>query len=173
MKMVFIYGSTLAMFALAACAKHTTSSAGGDASETYVAFASAFAPFRTWMHYTDNLVDTDGSLPTGVAGMRDQYINTLPNTGSTEFPVGTIIVEVRADGKIFANVKRGGDFNSAGCLNWEFFELTENPVTITWRGLGPPIGDTYGGDPNGCNDCHTMCAINDYICSPKLQLASF
>ena len=33
--------------------------------------------------------------------------------------------------------------------------------------------DTYGGDPNGCNNCHTMCASNDYICSPKLQLASF
>jgi hypothetical protein len=153
----------------AACAKHD---AAADASDTFIAFAPAFAPFRTWAHYQDTLAD-DGSLPTGVAGMRDQYINMLPPSGSTQFPIGTIIVEVRADGKIFASVKRGGDFNPSGCVNWEFFELTENPVTISWRGLGPPLGDTYGGDPNGCNNCHVMCASNDYICSPKLQLSSF
>ena len=29
------------------------------------------------------------------------------------------------------------------------------------------------GDPNGCNNCHVMCASNDFICSPKLQLSSF
>jgi hypothetical protein len=70
-------------------------------------------------------------------------------------------------------VKRGGDFNAAGAKNWEYFELQENPVKYIWRGLGPPLGDTYGGDPNGCNNCHEQCAANDYICSPKLQLSSF
>jgi len=152
-----------------ACAKHE---GAGDASDTFIAFDPAFEPFRTWTSVTDTLVD-DGTLPAGVAGARTQYINTLPPHGSTAFPIGTIIVEVRDDGKIFANVKRGGGFNTAGCVDWEFFELTENPVTITWRGLGPPLGDTYGGDPNGCNNCHVMCAANDYICSPKLQLSSF
>jgi hypothetical protein len=164
MKVVFI-----SVWMLAGCAKHDPT---GDASEVFVAFAASFAPFRTWTHFTDDLVD-DGSLPAGVAGMRDQYINVLPKTGSTEFPIGTIIVEVRADGKIFASVKRGGDYNAAGCVNWEFFELTENPLTISWGNIGPPTGDTYGGDPNGCNNCHVMCASNDYICSPELQLASF
>jgi hypothetical protein len=163
MKIIFIY------VVLAGCAKHEAS---GDASETFIAFASAFAPFRTWAHYSDNLVD-DGSLPPGVAGTRDQYINMLPKPGSTEFPIGTIVVEVRADGKIFASVKRGGDYNAAGCVSWEFFELTENPLTISWGNVGPPIGDTYGGDPDGCNKCHVMCASNDYICSPELQLSSF
>jgi hypothetical protein len=156
--------------ALVGCAKHSAATA--DAPDTFIAFDPAFAPFRTWMSYMDTLAD-DGSLPTGVAGPRTQYINMLPPTGSTQFPIGTIIVEVREDGKIFASVKRGGDFNPAGSLNWEYFELSENPVTITWRGLGPPLGDTYGGDPNGCNNCHVMCASNDYICSPKLQLSSF
>ena len=28
--------------------------------------------------------------------------------------------------KIFAGVKRGGDFNAAGAKNWEWFELAEN-----------------------------------------------
>jgi hypothetical protein len=171
MKMVFISG-LVALLAVAACAKHTEATTEADASTTFVANVPQFAPFLTWTSYMDTLAD-DGSLPTGVGGPRTQYINMLPPHGATQFPTGTIIVEVREDGKIFASVKRGGDFNAAGCVNWEFFELTENPVTITWRGLGPPLGDTYGGDPNGCNDCHTMCASNDYICSPKLQLSSF
>ena len=157
---------------LAACGSHS-SSTSDDANNTLIAFAPSFAPFRTWPEFDDTLVDGSGMLPAGVAGSRQQYINTLPPTGATEFPVGTIIVEVREDGKIFSSVKRGGNFNPAGCLNWEFFELAENPVSITWRGLGPPLGDTYGGDPNGCNNCHAVCASNDYVCSPKLQLSSF
>lgn len=175
MKVVFNSSAALVvtvLLAVAGCAKHTTSTTTGDAADEFVAFAPSFSPFRTWTSYMDTLAD-DGSLPTGVGGPRTQYINMLPPSGSTEFPIGSIIVEVREDGKIFASVKRGGDFNASGCVNWEFFELAEDPVTITWRGTGPPLGDTYGGDPNGCNNCHTMCASNDYICSPKLQLTSF
>jgi len=39
----------------------------------------------------------------------------------------------------------------------------------------PPLGDTYGGDPNGgCNACHIRCGTgNDYVCSPRLSLGSF
>mgnify|MGYP001550112068 CR=1 FL=1 len=70
-------------------------------------------------------------------------------------------------------MKRGGDFNGGGAKNWEWFELTENPVTIVWRGFGPPVGDTYGGDRNGCNSCHVTCgSTNDYVCSAQLQLGS-
>jgi hypothetical protein len=157
----------LAVVALAACAGGTDA----PAPDTFIAFNTTFAPFRTWTMVHDDLVD-DGTLPPGVAGPRDQYINDLPPAGSVEFPVGTVIVEVRTDtGKIFASVKRGGDFNAAGAKDWEYFELQENPVMFLWRGLGPPLGDTYGGDPDGCNLCHAQCAANDYICSPKLQLA--
>jgi hypothetical protein len=152
----------------------SSSGATADAGDTFIAFNSSFEPFRTWTMVHDDLEDPSGTLGSGVAGPRDQYINMLPPAGSTEFPNGTIIVEVRTDsGKIFASVKRGGDFNAGGAKNWEYFELQENPVTYIWRGLGPPLGDTYGGDPNGCNNCHVMCAGNDYICSPKLQLSSF
>ena len=177
MKMVFKYGAGAAVLAvagaLAGCGGHGTTATGDSSGDQFVAYTGNFASFLTWNHYQDTLVDGSGNLPTGVAGSRDQYLNTLPPHGSTEFPVGTIIVEVREDGKIFAAAKRGGDFNADGCVNWEFFELAENPVAITWRGLGPPAGDTYGGDPNGCNDCHSQCKSNDYVCSPKLQLSSF
>lgn len=161
----------LALVVAAGC---SGTSGGADAGDTFIAFNNSFAPFRTWTMVHDDLEDPNGMLGSGVAGPRDQYINMLPPAGSTEFPIGTIIVEVRTDtGKIFASVKRGGDFNANGARNWEYFELQENPVMYIWRGLGPPLGDTYGGDPNGCNNCHEQCGANDYICSPKLQLSSF
>ncbi|HVV87437.1 MAG TPA: hypothetical protein VHE35_30555 [Kofleriaceae bacterium] len=162
----------VAALAGAAC---TDPGGSPDPGDTFIAFNNSFAPFRTWTMVHDDLEDPGGVLPAGVAGPRDQFLNRLPPAGSTEFPIGTIVVEVRTDsGKIFASVKRGGDYNAAGAHDWEFFELTETPsVRYLWRGLGPPLGDTYGGDPNGCNSCHAQCAANDYICSPKLQLASF
>ena len=151
--------------ALAACGG---AGGGSDASSSFLAFSSTFAAFRTWTSF-------DSPGPADVLGPRTQYINTVPEHGATEFAVGTVIVEARASGKIFAGVKRGGEFNATGAINWEWFELTDAPVTIVWRGVGPPIGDTYGGDPNGgCNACHAKCGLsNDYVCSPRLALGSF
>jgi hypothetical protein len=159
---------------LAACG---TSPAGTDAGtpDVFLAFSSSFTDFRSWTSsHSDG--PAPGTQPPNVLGPRMQYINTVPPSGSTEFPVGTIIVEYReTDHHILAGVKRGGNYNATGALNWEWFELTENPVTISWRGVGPPNGETYGGDPNGgCNSCHAACGgSNDYICSPHLQLSSF
>ncbi len=148
-----------------------------DDSDSFLAFASTFAPFRTWTSFHDNGPTDDGTFPADVLGPRTQYINMVPPSGSTEFPVGTVIVEARESGamKIFSGVKRGGGYNSGGATNWEWFELTENPIAITWRGLGPPPGDTYGGSASGtCNSCHTACgSTNDYVCSPELQLSQF
>lgn len=147
----------------------------GDASETFLAFTSTFAPFRSWPSFHSDGPVNDGTFPPDVLGPRTQYINALPPHGASEFPVGTAIVEARESGKIFAGVKRGGGFNATGATNWEWFELTDAPVAIVWRGVGPPIGDTYGGDPNGgCNACHIKCgANNDFVCSPRLALGSF
>jgi hypothetical protein len=161
--------------ALAACG------AGGgdedDATDSFLAFSSTFAAFRRWPSYPSDGPRDDGSFPTDVLGPRTQYINKLPPHGATEFPVGTVIVEARESGmmKIFAAVKRGAAFNSGGAAGWEWFELEDDPVLIVWRGVGPPLGDTYGGDPNGgCNACHAQCgSANDYVCSPKLSLATF
>lgn len=154
-----------------------TSSGPGDASETFLAFSSTFAPFRSWTSFHSDGPTDDGTVPADVLGPRTQYINTPPPHGASEFPVGTVIVEARESGlqKIFAGVKRGGGFNTGGATNWEWFELTDAPVTIVWRGVGPPLGDTYGGDPSGgCNACHAKCgAANDYVCSPRLALGAF
>ena len=56
-----------------------------------------------------------------------------------------------------------------GARDWEWFEIIEDPTTIVWRGLGPPNGESYGGDPDACNSCHTQCAGNDFVCSPTLH----
>jgi hypothetical protein len=148
-----------------------------EPSDTFIAFSSSFAQFRTWRSFHDEGPVDDGTLPGDVLGPRTQYVNKRPPHDAAEFPVGTIIVEVRESGpmKIFAGVKRGGRYNAGGATNWEWFELTDDPVTIVWRGVGPPAGDTYGGDPKGgCNSCHVRCgANNDYVCSPALQLATF
>ncbi|HET9627746.1 MAG TPA: hypothetical protein VFP84_40590 [Kofleriaceae bacterium] len=156
------------------CAAVTDTPAGS----TFIAVDTSWRNFRTWPSvHSDGPVD-DGTFPPEVLGPRTQYINCKPAAGSTEFPVGTMIAEIRESGKIFAAAKRGGGFNSTGAVNWEWFELVIDdtnqvaPVHIFWRGFGPPIGDTYGGDvTGGCNACHKACgSSNDYACSPKLQL---
>ena len=163
---------SLAAGALVACG-----GASNDPPETFLAFSSTFAPFRSWTSFHSDGPPDDGTWTPDVLGPRTQYINTPPKHGAAEFPVGTVIVEARESGdqKIFAGVKRGGGFNAGGAADWEWFELTDQPVTIVWRGVGPPIGDTYGGDPNGgCNACHTRCGgTNDFVCSPRLALTSF
>ncbi len=174
-------GAVLLVLVLAGCPPPDNAPVT-DAPSSFIAFTDTFQPFRTWTSF-----DSDGppgsAYPTrpDVIGPRIQYINKIPPAGSTEFPIGTIIVEVRLNTfmRIFASVKRGGGFNATCAVGREYFELTEadgsrSPVTMTWRGVGPPLGDTYGGDPNGCNSCHTVCGSgNDFICSSKLQLKDF
>jgi hypothetical protein len=144
-------------------------------SETFLAFPAHFQDFRTW-----TAIHSDGPDPVKfptVAGARTLYVNKLPPKGSRTYPIGTIIVEVHDDGdaRIFARVKRGGGFNSDGALDWEWFELAEEngKVLVNWRGFGPPVGESYGGDKTGCNNCHTSFKDNDFVGSAKLQLSSF
>src|SRR5262249_18427728 len=125
-------GLWIAIAALAGCGGGGGGS--GDAPNNLIAFTSTFEPFRTWTSFhSDGPVD-DGTFPAIAVGPRTQYINHLPPHGATEFPIGTVIVEARDNGKTFAGVKRGGGFNGGGAVNWEWFELAENPVSITWRG---------------------------------------
>jgi hypothetical protein len=166
---------------LAACGhKDVAPPATADSNATFVAFPSTFQSFRTWTSFHDDGPADDGTFPPAVLGPRTQYINQVPPHGAKEFPVGTVIVEARESGQmlILGGVKRGGSYNSGGAVDWEWFGLAEDPMThavsISWRGLQPPIGG-YGGIPTaGCNECHQSCgADNDYVCSPELQLASF
>jgi hypothetical protein len=143
-----------------------------DAGATFIAFASDFATFRTWPSQSVDNPVAAGS--THVAGPRTVFINQPPPADATSFPVGTMIVKVTAvDGQIFARAKRGGRYNLAGAVDWEWFELEEgsNGVSIKWHGVGPPAGERYGGDPtSGCNPCHATARANDDVLSPWLQL---
>jgi hypothetical protein len=97
--------------------------------------------------------------------------------GQPPFPVGTIVVKESGDGDlttrhVFAMVKRGGDFNATGMVNWELFELqngADGSVSMMWRGVGPTNGDAYGGDATvGCNTCHLSAAPQDFIFTTDL-----
>jgi hypothetical protein len=111
------------------------------------------------------------------------YWNMTPPSGSTVFPPKMIIVKATQESdvtmeKVFAMVKRGGDFNPNGAVNWEWFELTNNTdgsVDISWRGAEPPggTGDPYASNPNVCNQCHLKAAANDDVWSSAVQLSNF
>lgn len=146
--------------------------------ESLIAFASSFTDFRTWAAYP--VTETDTTVH--ITGPRTVYLNHAPPHGSKAFPVGTIIVKESEDAalterKIFAMVKRGASYNASGAQDWEWFELKNvdaSRVTIIWRGVGPPAGETYGGDASGgCNTCHTEASANDYVRSSALSLSGF
>jgi hypothetical protein len=183
MKAVVFGAAALGVAALvAACSGgggDPSSSSGANESGCFLAFNGQFDGFRSWQSYSYEGTDEgDGGIH--IAGPRTEYINHAPPHGSSAFPVGTLIVkEVGAsDPKnhhIFAMAKRGCGFNAAGAKDWEWFELTESPpgATVLWRGVGPPAGETYGGDPTGCNTCHAACTDNDSVCSSRVRLAGF
>jgi hypothetical protein len=154
-------------------------SGGSSGADTFIAFGSDFKGYHGWTNYD---VTNDAAL----AGIHDgstvtEYIKTLPPSGLTAFPIGTIIVKEATGGTIphelFAMVKRGGGFNAA-LPGWEWFELSNvddgtDSVQIVWRGFGPPKGDMYGGDSgSGCNTCHLACN-NDGVCATPLNLSNF
>ena len=180
MKRVLLGSGLLLSGILAACAPvDSTPATDEPIGDTFLAVDSSFAGFRTWEKFTIP-PGVNGSIHT--AGARTEYLNKAPPPGSTTFPVGTIIVkesddEPLLDRQIFARVKRGGGYNSKGALGWEWFELKnvdEQNATRIWRGVGPPVGEKYGGDPDGgCNGCHGVATANDFVLSDALQLKMF
>jgi hypothetical protein len=155
---------------------------GGDpgADGTFIAFTPDFASWRTWEKFPIGDGTAQGS--THLAGPRTEYLNKRPPKGSAEFPVGTIIVKELETGpveqrRVFAMAKRGGGYNAASAPGWEWFELANNPdgslQRIVWRGFGPPAGEQYGGDSNGCASCHAASRSNDFVASPQLSLSNF
>jgi hypothetical protein len=159
------------LFALVACSSGSSGGGGGGGTpDVFVAFAQDFAGYQKWESFAipaGNVADFPD-----LTGPRTVYLRARPPTGSKEFPVGTMIVkEIPASSKIFAMVKRGGSYNTQGAANWEWFELANGAdTTIVWRGVGPPLGEQYGGNPATCNDCHRGSASNDFVRSPPLTL---
>jgi hypothetical protein len=152
--------------------------------QLFIALQRDLESFQTWEHFK---LEGDGSGNPHTGFDRDLYLNKRPAKGSTEFPIGTIIVK-RSDGlgdpenhgpRTFAMVKRGGDYNKAGARDWEWFELLQSdsndpasPWQIVWRGLGPPIGSAYGASGSECNGCHAEAKANDYVQASVLQLST-
>jgi hypothetical protein len=166
----------LALVAVVSC----SSTEQQQTQQTFVAFASDFAPYASWQSYYV------GDVPEGVdiSGPRTVYINKLPPHGATQFPVGTILVKVvepvatPQDWQMFGLVKRGGGYDMDGAPNWEWFGLaidTTGQVIIEWRGTGPPPDGGYGalGGALSCVFCHANASANDYVQTPQLQLSNF
>lgn len=144
--------------------------------DSFVAFERHFQGFREWDSGSFEELPARGQ--THFAGQQ-RYFISAPARAGREFPVGTVIVkqaelQARPEGQLFAMVKRGGRYNAAGALGWEWFELAERDdqsVAIKWRGVGAPSGESYGSDPHGsCNSCHVDAKANDFVKSPALAL---
>jgi hypothetical protein len=148
----------------------------------FVAFQVDFASYPLWDGWE---VAVDPVGPTHLDGPRWVFANALPETGATSFPVGTILVKEARNGPspddwdIFAMVKRGGGFNPAGAIGWEWFELARvgDETIIDWRGDRPPALSGYecvSIDPTApagdCNACHGLSWENDYVNDGVLRL---
>jgi len=153
------------------------SGGGEEEGESYLAFSSSFQGFRKWEAFP--VPEGAGGDPVHTMGPRTEYLKHRPGDDDTAFPVRTIIVKESNEGTlgdrtVFAMVKRGAGYNAQGAAGWEWFELKnldETNVDILWRGVGPPAGEKYGGDPNaGCNSCHEGAADNDFVLSSKIRL---
>jgi hypothetical protein len=148
---------------------------------SFIAFASDFREYHGWEAFAVGTDPVAGSVHT--TGPRTAYLNRRPAHGSTEFPVGTIIVKEVQGGDplthdVIARVKRGGSYNAAGAPGWEWFELrntADGGAVILWRGVGPPVGgSSYLGDVGGgCNLCHGAADDNDSVLAPSLRLSEF
>lgn len=153
-----------------------------DDSE-FVAFASDFDGWAGWRR-----IALDGPDPRLGAGPRVVYVNALPPAGARTFPRCTMILKTTERGDDPARwfavgmAKRGGDYNAAGALGWEWFDIDltgDGDPMIDWRGPVPPEGRGYEcvlGEDDGaaaeaigdCNTCHAAAAGNDYVISVPL-----
>jgi hypothetical protein len=142
----------------------------------FIALPSDFTGFHSWhsIAITADLAPGDSHIN----GPRHVFYNHKPPAGSTQFPVGTIIVKETDPGPVtqrtvFASVKRGGDFDPTGDVNWEWFSLQNLPdgtESVLWRGPGPSSGGVYGtGALGGCNACHGVAKSTDYVMTPQLR----
>lgn len=186
--------ASLALGALStgcATAAQDDSDAGGPvfvATPQDFSCGGPFGGFHTWdatpgvgpVGAPDPSAATDGGIH---AGPMTTYINQKPPSGSTSFPIGTMIVKEQndpalTDRQIFAMVKRGGGYNSVngtGAVNWEFFELQNVDscnVEILWSGI-PLSTDPYASNPLVCDQCHYLAKDNDYVWTTGLLLSSF
>jgi hypothetical protein len=170
----------LLLLLAAGCGSSSTAPADMQQLNLFVADESSFAGYQAWRSWQFmGPASADGFVHP--AGLRTIWINMTPPSGSTTFPVGTVIVKTITPPdpatQAFAMAKRGGDYNSGGASGWEWFSLDVTmPATpaIVWRGTAPPNGSMYAGTTgDDCNGCHGKFTQNDSVQSPPLQLGNF
>jgi hypothetical protein len=152
----------------------------------FIALPRDFAGYAKWW----SVEVGEGSVDESHLGVKRRvYVNRRPEPGATSFPVGTILVKTGAGGEldgtvgheVHAMVKRGGTFNAAQAVGWEWFELEQDKDApgVVWRGERAPNGEGYlcqSSDPDGgvievdCNQCHTAGRQNDFVLGPELSL---
>jgi hypothetical protein len=157
--------------------------ADGAVSWPYIAETIDFAGFCKWSSAPASpSADASDGVHVG-AGPLTIYWNRSPPHGSTQFPVGTIIVKESneadaLDRTVFAMVKRqphGTGYNADGADGWEWMSLQDLGncnVQRLWRGPSPPVGESYAMT-GACNPCHMQAASNDYVWDDALQLSKF
>jgi hypothetical protein len=149
----------------------------------YVAQTIDFAGFCKWSSaHAASIADASDGVHIGI-GPLTIYWNHSPPHGATQFPVGTIILKESnetnaADRTVFAMIKRqpdGTGYNSDGADGWEWMSLKDLGncnVERLWRGVTPPIGESYAMTGN-CNPCHVEAANNDDVWDDALQFSRF
>lgn len=169
-------------------AKVVDASAG--APSVFVAQDSDFAGWQDWFGgiLAPNILDGDVYPP----GTRWGYVNHRVPPGTTVYPTGTVMIKLIESPKndptiwhAFGFAKRGGDYNPAGAVDWEFLLLRLDAAgtpTITDRGIAPANDGfdmdtgsyTPGGAAGSCNICHgqSKYAPTDHIISTLLAPGS-
>ena len=124
-------------------------------------------------------------------GSRVGFINHAAAPGTTSYPIGTIIIKaiendnVPAHWELFGMSKRGGDYNAAGAIGWDFLLIRyENGVPhIYSSGLTPTVdgnpdmgavneGSYFAGGQIACDVCHGLkkYAPYDFIIDHPFEL---
>ncbi len=143
-------------------------------SDTFIALQRDFVGFEGWEAFAP---PAQAGGATHLVGPYTVYLKARPEHGSAHFPIGTVIVKsarpdaLMGEEKIFAMVKRGGEYNAEGASGWEWFELarsTSGAPVILWRGVGAPAGEKYSQVDGSCNSCHQGSMDNDFVQSIRL-----
>jgi hypothetical protein len=160
---------------LIACSQASPVPSDPSVPLAFIATTSDFNGFRMWtsIAITADIAPGDSHIN----GPRHVFYNRAPPKGATKFPVGTILVKETDPGPVtqrtvFAMVKRGGDYDPSGDVDWEWFQLlneSDGTESIVWRGAGP-AGGVYGNGPlGGCDACHGTAERTDYVMTPQLE----
>ncbi len=146
--------------------------------DPFIALARDLDGFRSWPNiFLEEPFTLDGGHRVGTSHV---FVNGEVPPDGQPFALGTILVKTVEDGdpstwEIHAMVKRGGGYNAAGAIDWEWLDvaLTDagEPI-IAWRGEGsaadPGAYVTASGENIPCNSCHVYAMRRDYAFSRLL-----